>query len=250
MPDPSARARITLHGAFLGAALIAPDAHDANGRSTLFDTPSAVLEVLESHGLLVADALSAITPAARAVRLRATVATGGAPIGAWYAGNTAAASQQASVVAAALGADAESTAQLVAVAIAAGLAWEPVPGDEILREVVRRTPESVTRRQLDTAATIRAIEPPSTVAAVLADEGDAAIAQVVAAIWVATNHLHDLDAALDGARQLGGRARARSVGAIIGGLVAARVGFSGIPDRWRLQLGQGPFPVSFARPIA
>ena len=136
-----------------------------------------------------------------------------APLGAWFAGDGDRAAEEAARSATVTHTHPEAVAGAVATAVAAA------GGD--LVEVLRLTPPSKVRDGIETAmamavGTGRLVSAPDT---------------VPLALWVAARHADDFEEAIWTAA-----AEAEDVDtvcAIVGGIVAARVGLDGIPPAWR-----------------
>jgi ADP-ribosylglycohydrolase len=239
----------------------------------------SIVEVLESHGTIDEDTLAAAFArryqedsrrgyGAGAHRLFRAVASGVpwetaskqlfsgqgslgngaamrvAPLGAWFAGNLAAVVEQAEKSARPTHRHPEGVAGAIAIAVAAALAWEPVDGRELIAEVERRTPPGRTR---DCIATIRDVPfdvPIETAVSCLGNGGYVtAMDTVPFVLWSAARSLDDFAKALsDTVRGLGD---VDTTCAMVGGIVAGRVGYEGIPASWREEREPVPFRVSF-----
>lgn len=167
-----------------------------------------------------------------------------APVGAWFAGNLSAVVEEAARSARPTHMHAEGVAGAVAVAVAAALAWEPVDGAELLAEVERRTPPGRTR---DGVAAARAVPFATSVEDGVAKLGNGsyitAMDTVPFALWCAARSLDDFPRAiLDTIRGLGD---IDTNCAIVGGIVAGRVGPDRVPAEWR----SSREPVPYALPL-
>jgi ADP-ribosylglycohydrolase len=165
-----------------------------------------------------------------------------APVGAWFAGNLAAVVEEAGRSARPTHMHAEGVAGAIAVAVAAALAWEPVDGHELLAEVERRTPASKTR---DGIAVARTVPFATSVEDGVAKLGNGsyitAMDTVPFALWSAARSLDDFPRAiLDTIRGLGD---IDTTCAIVGGVVAGRVGPDGVPADWRASREPVPYAV-------
>jgi ADP-ribosylglycohydrolase len=164
------------------------------------------------------------------------------PLGAWHAGNLAAVVEQAERSARPTHVHPEGIAGAIAIAVAAALAWEPVDGQELLAEVERRTPAGKTR---DGIAAARAIPPDAAVGHAVATLGNGSyitsMDTVPFALWCAARSLDDFSRAiLDTIRGLGD---VDTTCAMVGGIVAGRVGPDGVPAEWRARREPVPYPV-------
>jgi ADP-ribosylglycohydrolase len=159
-----------------------------------------------------------------------------APLGAWFAGDLDQVRRQARRSAEVTHAHPEGIAGAVAVATAAALATAsrdgtaPEPGT-FLREVAARTPAGAVRDGITRAAALGGGTAPWKAADVLGNGQRVTAADTVPfALWSASHHLDDLEAALWATAE--GLGDVDTTCAITGGVVAARTGLAGIPAQW------------------
>jgi ADP-ribosylglycohydrolase len=145
-----------------------------------------------------------------------------APLGAWFADDPARAAVEAARSAAVTHTHQEAVAGAVATAVAA-------TGAD-LAEVLRHTPPSQVRDGLGTAAAMRTASVAEVAAAVGTGRHVSAPDTVPLALWVADRHPDDFAAAIWTAAEEA--EDVDTVCAIVGGIVAARVGVDGIPSAW------------------
>lgn len=143
-----------------------------------------------------------------------------APLGAWFSGDPARAAAEAAASASVTHTHPDGVAGAVAVA---------VPGD-LFAEVLRHTPPGRVRDGVEKAAVLDV--PPRDAAATLGTGARVSAPDSVPfALWAAARHLDDYAGAL---REVAALADdVDTLCAIVGGVVAARVGVDGIPARWR-----------------
>jgi ADP-ribosylglycohydrolase len=163
-----------------------------------------------------------------------------APIGAYFAGDLAAAAEHAARSAAPTHAHRDGAAGAVAVAVAAAavFAGEREPR-AVLEAVCAHTPEGPTRSGLRQAIELLGAEP-FTVAAELGN-GSAVLAAdtVPFAVWCAAAHLGDYAGALWACAGVGGDVDTTC--AMAGGIVVGAAGADGIPAAWRAS--REPLPI-------
>lgn len=153
------------------------------------------------------------------------------PIGAWCSGVPARAAEWAARSAAPTHAHPEGVAGAIAAAVAASLAAEAASGAALLAGVLAHVPDSAVRAGIADAAA-RLDQPADEVAARLGRGEHASAADTVPFVmWCAARHLDDYRAAVTAAVSAGGDRD--TLGAMVGGIVAARVGTAGIPRAWR-----------------
>lgn len=155
-------------------------------------------------------------------------------VGAWFASHLDDVVQQAARSAEVTHAHPEGIAGAVVVALAAALACrgECCPtGGAFLEAVVARTPDGDVADGLRRALTLGSDGPIERAAGVLGNgEGIAAHDTVPLAVWCAAHHLDDYERALWlTVSALGDR---DTTCAIVGGIVACRVGRDGLPAQW------------------
>jgi ADP-ribosylglycohydrolase len=154
-----------------------------------------------------------------------------APLGAWFADDLDQVVEQAALSAAVTHAHPEAAAGAVAVAVAAALAVRQVTAEELVPEVVARTPDSEVAQRLRIVARRPFSLQPQWVAG---EVGCGALISapdtVPYAIWCAARHLDDLVEALWATVSAGGDMDTTC--AIVGGIVAARTGVERVPGEW------------------
>ncbi|TDC78165.1 ADP-ribosylglycohydrolase family protein [Streptomyces hainanensis] len=166
-----------------------------------------------------------------------------APLGAWFAVDVAEAAAQAGRSARVTHTHPEAVAGAVAVAVAAALAArgrvEPVTGERLLAAVEELTPAGRVRSGLAEARELLG-QPHAEYAAHRLGNGRrvSAADTVPFALWCAARHLDDFTEALWACASAGGDVDTTC--AIVGGIVAARVGTAGIPAAW--QVAREPLP--------
>lgn len=159
-----------------------------------------------------------------------------APLGAWFSFDPGRVAGQATLSAEVTHTHPEAVAGAIAVALAACWAargrTEPVTGAELLDAVLARTPPSRVRDGIAEARTLLD-QPHVELAAHRLGNGRqvSAVDTVPFALWCAARHLTDFEAALWATASAGGDVDTTC--AIVGGIVAARVGTEGIPAAWR-----------------
>ncbi len=162
-----------------------------------------------------------------------------APLGARYPDEPARAARQAALSAEVTHTHPEAVAGAVAVAVAAARAaharTEPLTGMQLLDTVLQHTPPSRVR---EAAIEARALldQPHAELAAHRLGNGRqvSALDTVPFTLWCAARNLTDYQAALWACASVGGDVDTTC--AIVGGIVAARVGTEGIPPEWRDQV--------------
>ncbi|MGB3437427.1 MAG: ADP-ribosylglycohydrolase family protein [Actinophytocola sp.] len=148
-----------------------------------------------------------------------------APLGAWFAGDPARAAAEAAVAAAVTHTHPEGVAGAVAVAVAAAVAPE-----NLFAEVLRHTPPGEVRSGIEKAATLAGT--PEDAAAQLGTGGRVSAPDTVPlALWVVARHPADYEEAVWEVAALA--EDVDTLCAIVGGIIAARVGEAGIPQLWR-----------------
>jgi ADP-ribosylglycohydrolase len=154
-----------------------------------------------------------------------------APLGAWFAGDLGTVVTEAARSAVVTHAHPEAVAGAVAVAVAAALSVTGTPGDELIEAVTGRVPDSDVRSRLRRAARLAPDADPRHVAGMLGCGRQISAPDTVPyAIWCATTDLDDLTAALWTTALAGGDIDTTC--AIVGGIVGARTGLTGVPADW------------------
>ncbi len=160
-----------------------------------------------------------------------------APLGAYFAGDTAAIVEHARRSAAVTHAHPEAAAGAVAVAVAAGLAsrlgelGERLDLGAFIAEVLREVPEGSVRAGIEQALEL---PPDSSIARVVRTLGNGDLIScqdtVPLCLWCAAKHIDDYEQALW--LTASGMGDCDTNCAIVGGIVAAYTGSQAIPDRW------------------
>ncbi|WP_212827769.1 ADP-ribosylglycohydrolase family protein [Polymorphospora rubra] len=154
-----------------------------------------------------------------------------APLGAWFCDDLDLVVAEASRSAVVTHAHAEAAAGAVAVAVAAALSVRGVAAGDLVEAVAGRVPDSEVAARLRRAAGIALSADPRHVAAMLGcGRQISAVDTVPYAVWCAARHLDDLPEALWATAMAGGDVDTTC--AIVGGIVAARTGLTGLPDEW------------------
>ena len=127
----------------------------------------------------------------------------------------------------------EGVAGAIAVAVAAALAaGTELTGHEFLDEIAERTPPGLVRDGIGNAMTLLPLTDPRSAAASLGNGRYISAPDTVPfCLWVAAKQLDDFQAAFWDTASVGGDIDTNC--AIVGGVVAARVGADGIPEEWR-----------------
>ena len=170
-----------------------------------------------------------------------------APIGGYFAGDLDRVRFEALRSAEPTHAHPDGAAGAVAVAVAAALAATGAQRDQILPEVVRRTPSGVTQERLRRAADTDLSADPLRVGLALGTGLDVAAHDTVPfALWVAARHLPSFeDAIWTATAQYGDR---DTLGAIVGGVVVLATGEAAIPALWRAAVEDVPDPLAAELP--
>lgn len=159
-----------------------------------------------------------------------------APLGAYCADDLATVAEQAALATEVTHAHPEAIAGAVAVAVAAALAWQTCAdpsagGPAFLDQVLGWVPASLVRERI---AQVRGLGPDTPVWDVVraVGNGSGVTAQdtVAFCLWCAAHALDDYVAALW--RTADGLGDIDTTCAIVGGIVAARVGVAGLPPDW------------------
>jgi ADP-ribosylglycohydrolase len=155
-----------------------------------------------------------------------------APLGAWFAVDLAEAAAQAGRQARVTHTHPEAGAGAIAVAVAAACAARGWTGERLLAAAEELTPQGRVRAGVSEARELLG-QPHAEYAAHRLGNGRrvSAADTVPFALWCAARHLDDFEAALWACASVGGDVDTTC--AIVGGIVAARVGTEGIPAHWR-----------------
>ena len=160
-----------------------------------------------------------------------------APLGAYYADDMAALVTAVEQVTVVTHAHPESVAGSTAVAAAAAIACNtrtvaPPAPDVFIQQVMDHTPASEVRQGLEKA---KALPASTSIKKVVDELGNgsriSSMDSAPFAVWCAANHLTDYASALWTVIAAGGDVD--TLGAMVGGVVACRVGMEGIPGAWR-----------------
>lgn len=156
------------------------------------------------------------------------------PLGAWFADDLDRAAAEAALAAEVTHAHPEGVAGAVAVTLAAGLAasGESLTHEELLKRVVDRLPDCEVRTKLRRAESMTDVRSVDFPVSVLGNgTGLSAQDTVPFALWCCGQHPEDYEAAVRLATSAGGDRD--TLGAIVGSVVACRVGIDGIPQSWK-----------------
>ena len=156
-----------------------------------------------------------------------------APLGAWFTGDPARATEQAEISARVTHTHPEGVAGAIATAVAAAV--EPT---HLFDEVLRHTPPGLVHDGLRTAAGIPGAEPAEAAATLGTGRQLSGPDTVPLALWVVARHPDDYEEAVRTASEVA--EDVDTVCAIVGGIIAGRVGEDGIPREWRQ--GAEPLP--------
>jgi ADP-ribosylglycohydrolase len=154
-----------------------------------------------------------------------------APLGAWFAGDPATAAREAAESARVTHTHAAGVAGAVATAVAASLAASGAPAGELLAGVLAHTPPGEVREGVATAVRISGVDPTIAAAELGTGRSQSGPDTVPLALWLAARWLDDYPAAVWTAAELA--EDVDTVCAIVGGIVAAGVGATGVPADWR-----------------
>jgi ADP-ribosylglycohydrolase len=148
-----------------------------------------------------------------------------APLGAWFAGDPERAAEEAAVSARVTHTHPEGVAGAMAVAVAAA-----TEDPDLLAEALRLTPPGQVRDGIELARTLP--PDPDAAATALGTGGRVSAPDTVPlALWIAARHPNDYAEAVWTAAAVA--EDVDTMCAIVGGIVAARVGEAGIPPEWR-----------------
>ncbi len=153
-----------------------------------------------------------------------------APLGAWFAGDPATAARESAESARVTHTHPEGVAGAVAVAVAASLAASGAPADELRAGVLAHTPPGQVRDGIEAAWTLTDATPADAAAALGTGRRLSAPDTVPLALWATTRHLEDYVEAVWTVAAVA--EDVDTVCAIVGGIVAARLGRSAIPKDW------------------
>lgn len=156
-----------------------------------------------------------------------------APLGAWYADDLDRAAEQAALSAKVTHVHPEGVAGAVAVAVAAALAAGDGPRESgpFLDAVTAHVPVSGVRDGIRRARRLLSVCDPRTAAAALGNGREISAQDTVPfTLWVVGRHLDDFEAALWATARAGGDVDTTC--AIVGGIVAVRVGVDRLPAAW------------------
>jgi ADP-ribosylglycohydrolase len=167
-----------------------------------------------------------------------------APLGAWFADDLVRAAWQADLSARVTHTHPEGVAGAVAVAVAAAVSPRCTPA-ELFTTVLDLVPSGEVREGIRTARDLPPATSPTTAAAVLGTGRLVSAADTVPlALWLAARDLDDYAEAVWSAAEVA--EDVDTMCAIVGGIVASRVGVTGIPADWRQSTE--PLPPWLAQP--
>jgi ADP-ribosylglycohydrolase len=156
-----------------------------------------------------------------------------APLGAFFADDPDRAAAEAAASAVVTHTHPEGSAGAVAVAVAAALAAASpdLRGAELLDEVAERTPPGDVRDGIGSAMSLLHLDDARSASATLGNGRYISAPDTVPfCLWIVAKHPDDFAAALWATARVGGDVDTTC--AIVGGIVAARVGADGIPAEW------------------
>ncbi|MEY2881848.1 MAG: hypothetical protein RLZZ15_4228 [Verrucomicrobiota bacterium] len=169
-----------------------------------------------------------------------------APIGAWFADDLDQVVAEAGASATITHVHPEGVAGATAIAVAAAMAWRlrdrhsDEATTEFFSEIHRRTSEGDTRRGVAQAARLRDFTSPVSVARILGNGvGITCPDTVPFVIWAAAKHRGDFREAIAATASVGGDIDTNC--AIVGGIVAASVGWNALPPDWLKHIEPLPF---------
>lgn len=149
-----------------------------------------------------------------------------APLGAWFTDDPAEAARQAEVAARVTHTHPEGVAGAIATAVAAAV--DPA---HLFDEVLRHTPPGLVHDGISTAATMRDAAPADAAATLGTGRQLSAPDTVPLALWVVARHPDDYEEAIWTVAPLA--EDVDTLCAIVGGILAARLGEEAIPLTWR-----------------
>lgn len=172
-----------------------------------------------------------------------------APLGAYFADDLAKLIEQAELSAVITHSHPEGVAGALAIALAAGLAWQhkdsAVSPHAFLQDICDRTPESEVRRGIVEALALPSNTPVESAVAALGNGANVSAQDTVPfALWAAASHLKNYEDALW--TTVSGLGDRDTTCAIVGGIVAVSGGADCIPPSW-IQ-SREPIPVWFLYP--
>lgn len=153
-----------------------------------------------------------------------------APLGAWHHDDPDLAAVEATLAAAVTHTHPEGVAGAVAVAVAASLAAAGASPGDLVNGVLRRTPTGRVHDGLRDAADLAGATPAEAAEALGTGRKLSAPDTVPLALWVAAHHLDDYPAGIRAAAPVA--EDIDTVCAMVGGIVAGRLGESAIPPEW------------------
>lgn len=157
-----------------------------------------------------------------------------APLGAWFADDVELTIEQAALSAEVTHANSEAQVGAIAIALAAGWAWrcKSEPAEDLILWVISKIDQSEVRRRLEWAAKYPLDTGASTVASQVGCGVQISAQDTVPfCLWMAAAFLNDYSEAMWTAVRVGGDMDTTC--AIIGGIIALRVGPTGIPEQWK-----------------
>lgn len=157
-----------------------------------------------------------------------------APLGAWFADDVQKTIEQAALSAEVTHAHREASIGAIAVALAAGWAfrWEDEPAEELIPWVISHLEACEVRRRLEIAAKFPLDMWPFNVASQVGYGLEISSQDTVPyCLWMAAAFMDDYEEAMWNAVRVGGDIDTTC--AIVGGIVALRVGPEGIPAEWK-----------------
>jgi ADP-ribosylglycohydrolase len=160
------------------------------------------------------------------------------PLGAWFADDISKAASEAAKSAEVTHLHAEGIAGAIAVAVAAAYVWQQrgSKAESVAKEVFeiayKFTPDGETRRGIAKAQNLPLVVAPHTAAKLLGNGSAVTTVDTVPyVLWSAARNLDDYKQAI--MDTISGEGDCDTNAAMVGGIVALRVGLDGIPAEWR-----------------
>lgn len=154
-----------------------------------------------------------------------------APLGAWHYDDPDLAAVEAAAATVVTHTHPEGVAGAIATAVAASLAAAGASPGELIDEVLRRTPAGQVHDGLRDAANLAGATPADAAHVLGTGRRLSAPDTVPLALWAAASHLDDYPGALRAVLPVA--EDVDTVCAIVGGIIAGRLGESAIPEDWR-----------------
>ncbi|WP_436789271.1 ADP-ribosylglycohydrolase family protein [Yinghuangia sp. YIM S10712] len=155
-----------------------------------------------------------------------------APLGAWFADDPERAAYEAAASAEVTHRHPDGAAGAVAVAVATALAWRgPADPEAYVAEVAAATPPGLVRERLGAARSLTDRQDPARVGRSLGSGRRVSAPDTVTfTVWIAARYRDNFEGAVWATASAGGDVDTTC--AIVGGILGARVGRSGLPKEW------------------